>query len=181
MKRKWIIIFSLIVSFVVISSLFIYFYFNQSSKTNQKNTGYIEAVESSRRARDASLLNEMAEIYDAFDRYYQKNNYYPWQNGIDTNGQTIDRLNRNILQKLVDSQEIKEKLMGKIDGYGDNITLLNNGIKTYLCIEPQSKIVKAKAKEVCLNDNNIKETIICVNGYEKMCVSSDLGYSQYIN
>lgn len=150
-------------------------------KKNQNDGGYAQAIESSRKAHDATFLNYMAEIYDAFDRYYQKNNFYPWQNNVQSNIQILDNVNRNILQKLVNSKDIKENFMNIVSNSESKITLLNNGDKTYLCVEPQSKIIKSKAKKICSKDINIKETIVCTTDYEEMCVSSDLSYYEYFN
>lgn len=139
-----------------------------------------QAKELSKKANDSQMLNDMLEVYDAFERYYQKYNRYPWQDSLTKKTQITTLIDNNIFNKLVDSDLMKTSFRDKILNTGKTIQLfVNEKGKIYLCANPESKKNIEISNKICVNDLNIKDTVVCNQNQKQMCVSSDIGYFNY--
>ena len=179
----------LLLSFILILFfIFILFVVNSPYKNkliispegNETNYLPYDPVESSKKARDSGIYNDMVETYIALEEFYQKYNYYPWQDSLKKEMKIYTKIDNNILQKLVDSDLMKIKFVDKINQSVKTITLfVNDNDKIYLCTDPESKEIIEVSNIICVNNPNIKDTVVCNKEQKLMCISNDVDYFDY--
>lgn len=125
----------------------------------------INPIEQSNKARDARVMNDSAEMLNAFERYYSINGNYPWNNtGL------IRINNAEWMESLYSTGELKNSFRDKLSNKEDTYTLYSNGLDNYVCFNPKSKTNIEKAKTRCVTDTKINDTNLCLNNLEQICI-----------
>jgi len=136
----------------------------------------INPIEQANKARDARVMNDSAEVLNAFERYYAVNDQYPWQQNKNSNtSQLVDINNAGWMDLVFSSGELEGSFREKLSNLDDKYTLYSNGIDTYVCFNPKSDDKINTAKRRCATDPKITNTSLCLDGNEQVCFP-DLGY-----
>ena len=134
----------------------------------------INPHEQNNKANDASIRSTLSELLTASQRYYSKNNMYPWQSSTNGNQDytTTDITQTDLLSKLVSDGEISQIIL-----LPTKVTLIyqqsSNGL--YMCYKPLSTTGLKAAESACSSyDPSISsyKVDLCTSGNELTCIPS---------
>lgn len=131
----------------------------------------INPIEQTNKARDAEVMNNSAELLNAFERYYAINSRYPWQQNANSNKTQLSEINNATwMESIYSAGELKDSFRNNLSIPEDKYTLYSNGVDNYVCFNPKSKDRMEQAKSRCFSDSKISNTELCNSSVEQICV-----------
>lgn len=125
----------------------------------------INPIEQINKGRDTGRRSDAGELIGAIDRYYASISYYPWDTSNNYDPSAVDWVNVGsgwydnggtdlVLDKLIDTNEIKPGLSNRLQSYSGQNTLKayfagGNTSSFYVCFLPASYAFQKEAYDRC--------------------------------